>query len=330
MKPTLLTAAGVCALGLSLAALATAAPLFGDPVVAKGKGIEIRRSELDEITTGFRATAAGRGQRVPAEQMASVEQDMLDRLIQIRILNLHATVKEKESGQTLGTQRFEEFKKSAVSEEVFNSKLKSLGSTADKLKARLIEEAVGELVLNREVRSPVTISDDEVKKFYDDNPGVFERPEQVRVLHILLTSHGPNNLPLPEAEVKAKREKLEGILKRAKAGEDFASLVKLFSEDTNVKDKGGELTFAREGRYLEFEAVAFSLAPGQISEVVASPFGFHIIKLIEKIPAKRTPLDDVAKDIKQKLEDREVLKRMPDFFGKYRKELDVVVQLEEK
>jgi peptidyl-prolyl cis-trans isomerase C len=328
MKLPILMATSVCALGLSLAAVAADASLFGDPVVAKGKGIEIRRSELDEITTGYRATAAGRGQRVPAEQMAKVEQDMLDRLIQIRILNLHANDKEKESGKTLGTQRFEDFKKGAVSDEVFSSKLKSLGSTPDKLKSRLIEEAIGELVLNREVRSQVTVTDEDVKKFYDDNPGVFEKPEQVRVLHILLVTRGPNGLALPEAEVKAKREKMDDILKRAKAGEDFGSLVKLFSEDTNVKDKGGELTFAREGRYLEFEAAAFSLAPGQISDVVMTQFGFHILKLIEKIPAKRIPLDEVAKDIKPKLEEREVLKRMPDYFGKYRKELDVVILLD--
>jgi hypothetical protein len=324
MKPHSLRFASGLTLLFSVLAAAGGA-LFEDPILAKGKGFEIRRTELDEITTGFRATAAGRGQNVPLDQMGLVENEMLTRLIQIRLLNLSATSKEKEEGSKVGEQRFEEHKKTHVSEEVFTSKLRSLGTTPERLKARLIEEAIGELVLNRDIRSQVTIKDEEVKKFYDDKPGLFEQPEKVKVGQILLATRGPSGLELPESERKAKREKLEDILKKARAGEDFAALIKLYSEDPTVRDNNGELTLTREGRFLEFEAAAFSLGPNQVSDIVTTPFGYHILKLLEKTPSKRTPFDEVSKNIKQKLEDDEVKKRLPDYFDKLKKEYNVEV-----
>jgi parvulin-like peptidyl-prolyl isomerase len=325
MKLHLLLITTACAVSLCSLVSAANNALFADPVIAKGKGFEIKRSELDEVTTGFSATAAGRGQKVPPDQMVRVEAEMLQRLIQIRLLVLRMTDKEKESGTELGTKRFDDFKKGAVSEDIFNSKLKSLGSTPEKLKARLIEEAIGELVLNRELRTLVTIKDEEVKKFYDDNPGRFEKPEQVHIAHILLATRSPSGLELPEAERKAKQEKIEDILKKARAGDDFASLAKLYSEDPNSKDKGGDYTFPRGQFVPEFEAAAFALGPGQISGVVTTPFGFHVIKMIEKIPSTRVPLAEVTKDVKQMLEDREVMKRMPDYFNKLKKEYNVEI-----
>ena len=80
---------------------------------------------------------------------------------------------------------------------------------------------------------------------------------------------------------------MEGLLKRARAGEDFAKLAKEYSEDPGSKDKGGEYKFPRGQMVPEFEAAAFSLGTNQVSDIVTTRFGYHIIKLSEKIPARK-------------------------------------------
>src|SRR5260370_23096101 len=148
------------------------------------------------------------------------------------------------------------------------------------------EEAPGEGVLEGELK--VNVTDADVKKFYDDNPAKFEQPEMVRASHILLgTKDQSSGTDLSDDQKKAKRKQIDDILKRARDGEDFAKLAKEYSEDPGSKDKGGEYTFPRGQMVPEFEAAAFSLKTNQVSDVVTTQFGYHIIKLSEKLPPKK-------------------------------------------
>ena len=99
---------------------------------------------------------------------------------------------------------------------------------------------------------------------------------------------------MTEEQKAAKRKEMEGLLKRARAGEDFAKLAKEYSEDPGSKDKGGEYTFPRGQMVPEFEAAAFSLNTNQVSDIVTTRFGYHIIKLSEKIPAQKVEFAKVA------------------------------------
>jgi peptidyl-prolyl cis-trans isomerase SurA len=91
------------------------------------------------------------------------------------------------------------------------------------------------------------------------------------------------NIQPGEAAANAAREKLEGILKRVRNGEDFATLAGEFSEDPGSKKRGGELGFIQRGDFVrEFEEVAYALKPGEISDIVQTQFGFHIIQLIDR------------------------------------------------
>jgi parvulin-like peptidyl-prolyl isomerase len=169
--------------------------------------------------------------------------------------------------------------------------LKAVDLTIERLRAKLIEEATAEMVLQREMN--IQISDEEVKKFYEDNPGKFEQPEKVRAAHILLATRDPDTRrELSESEKATKLRKMEGLLERARKGEDFGALVREYSEDRAAKDKNGEYTFGRGQMVPEFEAAAFSLAPGKVSDIVTTAFGYHIIKVYEKIPATVLPLDE--------------------------------------
>jgi peptidyl-prolyl cis-trans isomerase C len=140
------------------------------------------------------------------------------------------------------------------------------------------------------------VKDEEVKKFYDDNPQYFERPEQARVAHVLILTQGKN-----EEELAAAKTKIEDILKKAKAGEDFAALGKQYSEDPGSKDQGGEYTFPRGQMVPAFEESAFKLKDGEISGVVETEYGYHILKKLEHLEALKQPFDEVKKQIKEHL-----------------------------
>jgi parvulin-like peptidyl-prolyl isomerase len=105
--------------------------------------------------------------------------------------------------------------------------------------------------------------------------------------------------PLPADQVAAKKKQIDDILKQLRAGADFAKLAKQYSEDPGSKDDGGELPpFAKasadptHAMVPEFEAAAFSLTNNQISDVITTQYGYHIIQLLDKTPAKKMALTD--------------------------------------
>jgi peptidyl-prolyl cis-trans isomerase C len=304
------------------------ASLFTEKLVAKGKGVEVNRSQLDDEIIRFKAQVASRNQTIPPEQMALMERQLLDQLIQVQLLRAKATDADKAAGKTLADKRFEEAKTKLGSEDALNRQLKLMGVTREELLAKWAESATAETVLKRELN--VTVTDADTKKFYDDNPARFEVPEKVRASHILLMTTDPKtNTELTEDQKAAKRKQMEGLLKRARDGEDFAKLAKEYSEDPGSKDKGGEYEFPRGQMVPEFEAAAFSLGTNQVSDIITTRFGYHIIKLSEKIPARKVEYAKAAADIKEGLTQQELQKQFPDYIAKLKKDAGLEI-LDEK
>ncbi|MDB6065120.1 MAG: Peptidylprolyl isomerase [Pedosphaera sp.] len=300
--------------------------LLPDSVVAKGKGFEVKRSRLDEELTRVKASITASGRQIPPAQLPMIEVKLLDGLIISDILVAKATDADKVKGKEDSEKRFDLIKKNAQSETALALQLKSMGLTEDTLRVRLKEEATAQAVL----KSKVTVKDEDVKKFYDDNPSKFEQPEMVRASHILIMTGDKNGSPMSEDDKKAKRKKIEDILKKAKEpGADFGKLAKEYSEDPGSKDNGGEYKFPRGQMVPEFEAAAFSLQTNQISDVITTSFGYHIIKLSEKIPAKKVEFAEASSNIKSYLESTEIEKIMPKLGPQLKKEAGVEI-LDEK
>ncbi|HWQ93158.1 MAG TPA: peptidylprolyl isomerase, partial [Clostridia bacterium] len=175
----------------------------------------------------------------------------------------------------------------------------------------------------------VEVSDADVKKFYDENTPKFEQPERVRAAHILVGTRDDQGNELSAEKKAEKKKEIEALLKRVRAGEDFAKLAKEHSEDPGSKDKGGEYTFPRGQMVPEFESTAFGLKTNEVSEVVTTQFGYHIIKLYEKLPAQTMPLSEVSSSVRDYLKSQAVQKEMPAFMAKLRKEAGVEI-LDEK
>jgi len=306
--------------------------LFGDSVVAKGKGVEVKRGQLDEEVIRLKSQAALRGQNIPTEHMNALERQILDQIIQIQLLGAKATDAEKTSANETAQKKLDEAKNQLGSDESIDRRLKAEGLTREQLLSKWTEAATAEAVAKREMN--VNITDADTKKFYDENPGKFEQPERVHVSHVLLSTKDPND-PAPdpmmkkdlgEEQKKAKHKQLEDILKRARAGEDFAKLAKEFSEDPGVKQNNGEYTFSREDPFItEFKAAAFSLNTNQVSDIVTTQYGYHIIKLLEKMPAKKLALSEVSTNIKDYLTAQEMQNKAPGLLAKMKKDASVEI-----
>lgn len=144
------------------------------------------------------------------------------------------------------------------------------------------------------IRATQTVTPAEVEARYRDNRASYTTPEQVRASHILFkTGEGKDDA--------AQRKAAEDVLAKAKAGEDFAALAKQYSEDSSASNGGDLGLFAREAMVKEFSDAAFALQPGEISDIVQSQFGFHIIKTTEKVPGGTRPLDEVRAQIEDQL-----------------------------
>jgi peptidyl-prolyl cis-trans isomerase D len=144
------------------------------------------------------------------------------------------------------------------------------------------------------MRAKVVIPPADIEREYKNNEEQYSTPEQVRASHILLKTEGKD-----DAAVKAKAEDL---LKQAKGGADFAELAKKNSEDEASAKNGGDLDYFGKGRMVpEFDATVFAMQPGQISDLVKTQYGYHIIKLLDKKPATTRPLAQVRQQLNDQL-----------------------------
>jgi peptidyl-prolyl cis-trans isomerase D len=147
-----------------------------------------------------------------------------------------------------------------------------------------------------DLASTIKVSKEDVERNYNAQLGKYTTPEQIRASHILLTTEGKD-----DAAVRAQAEQ---VLKEAKSGADFAALAKKYSQDESNAQQGGDLDYFTRGRMVPaFETAAFALAPGEMSDLVKTEFGYHIIKVTDRKPAIVRQLSDpdVYKEIESTL-----------------------------
>ncbi len=297
-----------------------------DPVIAKGNGFEIKRSDLDEVVTGYKSAAVAHGQVIAQAQLVQIEGQMLNRLIQVKLLFQKATAVDKADGAQKADLQTASLLERAGSQEALDHQMKALGMTTDELRSKITQETTAQAVLTRELN--VTATDAEAANFYTDHPADFEQPEMINVRHIFLLTVDPvTHEPLTMEQQQNKHKQAEDILKRARAGEDFAALVKQYSEDPLTKDGKTETTLARGNPRTppEIEAAAFSLTNNQISDVITTSVGYDIVKLLNKTPAKKVEYSTIAEKIKNYLIQQKTEKLAPAYLDKLQKDEDVQI-----
>lgn len=170
-------------------------------------------------------------------------------------------------------------------EQVFQSALQQQGMTEEEYKKELSEQMMISK-LRDEITKDITVTDEEVKNYYDTHKEEFSNPETIKTRHILVKS----------------REEAQKVKERLKKGEDFAKVAREVSIDPGTKEQGGDLGYFSRGKMVKpFEDAAFALKKkGDISDIVQTQFGFHIIKLEDRKPAEVLSFDS-AKEKAQNL-----------------------------
>jgi len=245
-----------------------------------------------------RMTSAGR--EMTNEIRSQIRQSVLDRIIMEQLIDEKLAAKKIEVAEPEIQAKVEEIAKQErmSMEELVKALMEKGGMTLDEFKQQIRSGVGFEKLMEAEADGKIALAtEDELKKYYEENIWRYKKPDQVRASHILIKTEG-----LDEAGVAEAKKKIDGILKQAKDGANFGELAKTHSEDPGLKSNGGEYVFARGQMVPEFEEAAFSLNEGKISDVVKTKYGYHIIKLSEKIPAITQSLEDVKSQISTALD----------------------------
>jgi peptidyl-prolyl cis-trans isomerase C len=318
--------------GLAVAAAQSSLlELFPDRVVARGKGFEVKRSEVDDLFLAFKANRAALGQTVPESMRPAIEEDILERLIATQVFLAKATEADRESAREVADKFITEQKGQSRSEEAYRRQLLALGMTPDEFSRHVMEQAIVKVIIDREIKSKLPITEEEAQRFYEENAARFVEPEMMKVRLILISTRGARGEALTPEQERAKLRLAQQIATRATKGEDFPKLVKEYSEDPLTKDSEGEYMIARarddprRALLPEVEAAAFSMQPGQVSDVVTTRAGYHIIQALEKIPARQVEFARLKDAIEAQLMQDAVERELPGFVDKLKREFEVEI-----
>ncbi len=205
-------------------------------------------------------------------------------------------------------EKIDEIKKQSGGEAIFKQKLSETGMTSEEL----MQQVEVQILIEKLVAKQAVISEQDIKDYFYRNKARFAKPEEVRASHIL---------------VRTEQEAKE-VLSRLKAGADFIELAMEKSIDPGTKDKGGDLGFFSQGKMTPaFEQAAFALESGEISEVVKTPYGYHIIKVEEKKPAQEPNLELAREEIKETLTQQKIWTVRSDFLQNLREEAEIEIRL---
>ena len=268
-------------------------------VVARVNGETIAKSEFEKAIKNVEGRA---GQPVPANERDRVYRGILDQLIAYRLLMQETRSRKIDVPEAEIDARVAQIRQQFPSEDVFKQTLAQQNMSVEQLREDARSDMRVAKMLETEVNAGVSVQPQDVDAFYKENPDKFKQGERVRASHILIRT--------PEkADAKTKdeaRAKAADVLKQVKGGKDFGELAKHYSQDPGSAANGGDLGYFMQGQMVgPFEQAAFSMKPGEVSDLVETPFGFHIIKVADKQGARTVPLEEVKPQIEQFLQNQQ-------------------------
>jgi len=289
-----------------------------DPV-ATVNGSVISRQAYDREITQTRKQILRKGRQVSESELLAIEntilKDMIDRELlyqesrKARILVKTAEV-EKE---------FVAMRNHYPDEAAFAGVLREMDYTEESFRQQIEKSMARQRLIDRNILPDVSIGENEAKAFYEKHIEYCTKPEKVRARHILIQIHATDG----DIQQAKALKKIRMIQQKIASGEDFAALAKTYSECPSAKD-GGDLGYFARGQMVKpFEDAAFSLNPGQVSPIVKSEFGYHIIKVIGKVPASVYPFNDIKDQLIEALQRQQVQKDIKRYLERMRATADV-------
>jgi parvulin-like peptidyl-prolyl isomerase len=294
----------------------------GGDIAAKVNGVPITTLELDRSFQAHVQTPYAQVQEDPRAK--EVLRKILDNLIDRELLLQQAkSLKMAVPPQQVDTE-MQQLVKRFPSKEVFEQALTAQNFTVEALKKDVEGQLLRQQLVKKEVLDKVNVSARDVQTFYDQHKDKYVEEEQVHARHILIRVP-PEVTPTDEAKLKSKAD---DALKRATTGEDFSALAKELSDDGS-KENGGDLGFFPRGRMVPpFEEAVFALQPGQISNIVRTQFGYHIIKAEERKTGRALAFDEAKGQAQEDLTREQTYTRYQKYVAGLRSKAKVEVLLQ--
>ena len=286
----------ICAALSFAGAMAAAQGIYpGDAVRVNGETISYQRFQgfYVEYRNARGVSIGARGDQLGL--LTEIRQDAMDLLIEQVLTAQAAEEAGIEADPAAVDKSIEDLRTVFKTEDAFRMKLENDGFTEASFRNHVSRIMAAQEYLD-EIRSETAaVTDAELEDYYRVNAYRLTLPAQVRVRHILI-SWKPMGKPDDRAY---SRSQMADVLKRARAGEDFAALAREISDDAATRASGGDTGFFYRGQMAPaFEEAAFALESGEVSDVVETPFGVHIIRLEERRPEELLPLDDVREQLR--------------------------------
>ncbi len=235
-----------------------------------------------------------------------------EKLILDEVKRIGLSVDEKEIQAALDDIKV----RGALSDRHLKMMLEMEGKTMEEYKDEIRNQLLVTKVVNFQVRSRIKVGEDEIKKYYDAHQQDFWQAPKIHARHILFILGNE----LTEDQKEIKRQKAREALKRIRSGEDFIEIAKTFSEDVTAQS-GGDLGVLEKGKMVsEFEEAVFSLKEGEVSDLIKTPYGLHIIR-VDKIDSGNTlPLDKVQNEIVMKIRETKYSQAFEDYISELKNE----------
>jgi peptidyl-prolyl cis-trans isomerase SurA len=314
---------------LTLLALLLAAPddRVLDRVAAVVNGDPVTLSELQERAgLEWRRIQSMRPGEARDQARAKVLQAALDQIVAERLLEAQAKELAVEATDAQVDAAIDDIKrKNHLDDEQLDRALDEQGLDRQAFRRQLRRDIEAFRILEMKVKTRIKVTDEDLKSWYQSHPKEFAGDERVHVRHIFL----PVPASASAAEEAAARAQADQVLERLKAGEDFAAVAKQVSKGPSAAE-GGELGFVKRGAIQpELEKAAFALQAGQVSPLVRTRSGYHILKVEERKSSGTLPFDEVKDAIRDRLASERVEIQRAQYLAELRKDAVVEVRLPE-
>lgn len=287
-------------------------------VVARVNGEDVKKADFERMIKTIEARA---GQPMPPDRRDEIMRGALDQLVIYTLLSQESKARQIKIDESEIDQKVRQLRSQFPTEQAFDEALKQRGLTLDSLKQDARVDLSVTKLMDAEMANESGATDQEAKDFYAKNPDKFRQPETVRASHILIRVDEKADA----ATRKKARAEIDGVLKQARSGADFAKLAQQHSQDGSAA-QGGDLNYFPRGQMVPaFDQVAFALKPGQISDVVQTQFGYHIIKVTDRKPGRTVPYEEAGAQIKQFLTEQKKQQHADDFIAALKKKSKIEV-----
>ena len=298
---------------VSIALLALASEKHpSEGTIAAVNGSMITQEDFDREMSRVQRQLLNMGKHLNDSQMPGIKKEVLENLINRELLYQETQREGIKINDATVNEQVMILVKRFSSEDEFKNALSKANLTEAALKAQIARGLAIEKFIDTYVSKKTTVSDQEVKSFYESHPSLFKQPEQVRGSHILIKVE-----PQADEEKRAEaQKKIKEIQKKLRKGEDFATLAKELSECPS-NAKGGDLGYFSRGRMVKsFEEAAFDLEFNEVSDIVETKFGYHLIKVIDKKPETTTAFEEVKDKLGQYIKKQKVQKEVGSYIDK--------------